>query len=235
MNLDKKELWLKFAKEFQSVWYSEILQIALYSHDCPTGKVIIILKEDSNNILLKSKDIIKSVLKKKLPMPLILSKKYIETSLDSFPLEFLNIVSDYENLIMNEDVLKDIFIDKSDVRLEMERELKGKWLHIKMAFLNQSGNYKKLIEVIKISMNSIFPILKGLIYLLDSEIPVKDLDIIKLADKKTDFSIDTFVLGFELLHNKTKMDKNEIIPFFTKFTLQLKNLMKFVDDLIILK
>ncbi len=235
MNLNNKELWLKFAQEFQSVWYSEILQIAIYSHDSATGKMIIVLKDDNTGILLKAKDVIKSLNKKKLPMPLILSKKYIETSLDSFPLEFLNIVTDYENVIMNEDVLKDIFVDKSDVRLEMEREIKGKWLHIKMALLNQSGNYKQLIEVIRISMNSLLPILKGLIYLLDSEIPNRDLDIIKLADKKTDFSIDSFVLGYELLHNKTKIDKDEVIPYFTKFTSQLQKLMKFVDDLIVLK
>ncbi len=235
MHLNNKELWLKFSKEFQSVWYSEILQIAIYSHDSATGKMIIVLKDDSTNLLLKAKDVVKSINKKKLPMPLILSKNYIETSLDSFPLEFLNIVTDYENIIVNEDVLKDIFVDKSDVRLEMERELKGKWLHIKMALLNQSGNYKQLVEVIKISMVSILPILKGLIYLMDAEVPNKDLDIIKFADKKTDFSIDTFVLGYELLHNKTKIDKDEIIPYFTKFTAQLHNLMKFVDDLIILK
>ena len=59
MLLSNKELWLKFAKEFQTVWYSEILQIAVFSHDSTTGKMIIILKDDTTDILLKSKNIIK--------------------------------------------------------------------------------------------------------------------------------------------------------------------------------
>jgi predicted nucleotidyltransferase len=66
--------------------------------------------------------------------PLFLSRDYITTSLDTFPIEFLTMKAAYK-MVFGQDLLKDLAFDKSFVRLQCERELKAKLLHLRQRFV----------------------------------------------------------------------------------------------------
>ena len=61
--------------------------------------------------------------KKRVRAPLIMTRDYIDRSLEVFPLEFLEMKLIHQ-LVYGEDVLKNISIGKADVRLQCERDLK---------------------------------------------------------------------------------------------------------------
>ena len=83
---------------------------------------LIVLKEKVLDIFDFMAPIGKKYGKKKIRAPIIMTIDYIETSLEVFPIQFLNMKTINKH-VYGEDVLQDITIDKSDLRLVCERDL----------------------------------------------------------------------------------------------------------------
>jgi hypothetical protein len=227
-----KKYWDKIAHKFAIAWDKNILQTALYNTNLSEkGNMIVILRDDSIAEIIKAHGVAKELFGKGMEPPLVVSREYISNSLDSFPLEFLNIKTDYLNLLVNEDILAELRFEKTYIRLEMERELKSKILLIKMAILDHYGKSKMLKNLIKVSVHSIEPILKGLLFLLDEKIPLNHQDLITKADEVTDFKIDSLLTAVGFTIGKISISKNELSPFFEEFTEQLQVFSNYVEQM----
>ncbi len=151
---------------------SQLLQVAVYGGD--NQKCVVILESDPPGFLESLDELRNFCDKNRLPFPLIIDRRFVSSSLDSYPLEFLDIVSgDYKNLMCNEDLLQNLVFTKADLRLQMEREIKGKWLLTRLSVLEQSPKPKALAETLQRSIRSILPVLKGICYLADRPIPLE--------------------------------------------------------------
>ncbi|PID27188.1 MAG: hypothetical protein CSB55_09120 [Candidatus Cloacimonadota bacterium] len=221
--------WEKISEKLEKTYGENLIQVVIYRPYLSTGRTAIILKDDSVSMLLKSRPIINEIRKKKLPAPLFFSPRYIKTSLDTFPLEFLDIKSDYENIYSKEDLFKDLDFEKSDIRHQMERELKGKWLHLKMAILDYGEKPAVMKEILGAAVQSVLPTVKGLIFLNDRDIPKNPEEMFKLADELTSFSLSSFNRAFKILKENAKIKKEEMIHLFEDFSSQLKDYMQYTD------
>lgn len=230
MEQKHKSFWKKYSEMLIDIW-QDVIQIAVYNTGLSDqGNLVVILPEDSMEEIIKAHKIVKSIRKRHIDTPLIISPHYIEHSLDSFPLEFLNIQSDYENIYQSKDIIKDLKFDKHFVRLEMERELKSKELLIKMTVLNNFGYSKILKELITVSIESVEPILKGLLFLLDEKIPILRKELICRADQVTDFDVSSLLTAVDFasgLHRFRK--KEELTTFFEQYTKQLQVLSDYIE------
>jgi hypothetical protein len=225
------EFWKSISTKLEQLYGDKLIQVSVYRRYLPSGRLAIILKDDSVSMLLKAEKITNEIRKKKLPAPLFFNQQYIESSLDTFPLEFLDIQSDYDNLYNKEDIFKNLKFKKSDVRHQMERELKGKWLHIKMALLDYNNKPKILQEILAIAVQSVLPVVKGLIFLEEKEIPKEPAMQFKLADDLTEFSINSFNEAFNISMSKTKINKEQFVELFDKFAKQLSEYMHYIDGI----
>ncbi len=168
---------------------SHLLQIAVYDLHTPLEKCVIVLDSDPQPFFEKLAPVSLFCKKHKLPLPLIITRDFIRYSLDSYPLEFINIASDYINVFDKEDLLKALVYDMRDVRLQMEREFKSKWLHTRLAILENAQNPKAVHAVIHRSLDAILPILKGLFFLNNKDLPKVPEEIFQLSNEMTDFDI----------------------------------------------
>lgn len=224
--------WAKKATDMAAVWGENILQIAIYNRELTErGNLVVILNDDSIENIVKAHGLTKGLYKSGFEPPLVISENYIMNSLDSFPLEFLNIKTDHKNLLVHRDILTGLQFEKSYIRLEMERELKSKILLIKMAILDHYGNLKILKNLIRVSVHSIEPVLKGLLFLLDQEILLNHTDLITKADEVTDFKIDSLLTAVDFTVGKIDLDKKEIPEFFEQFTSQLQSLSSYIEQM----
>lgn len=140
-----------------------LLQVATYATF--EERCIIILDQDPPDLLERLEPLQEYVQKRNLPFPLLVSRDFIISSLDSFPLEFLDIVSaEYTNLLAKEDLLKHLSFSIPDLRLQMEREVKSKWLLTRLSVLEQSLKPKAIANVLELSIHSLIPVLKGLCF-----------------------------------------------------------------------
>jgi hypothetical protein len=168
---------------------ADLLQIAIYDLHTPIEKCIIILDKDPQPFFEKLAPVTRFCKKHKLPLPLIVTRDFIRYSLDSYPLEFINIASDYINVFDKEDLLKDLEYDMRDIRLQMEREFKSKWLHTRLAILENAQNSKAVYAVIHRSLDAILPILKGLFFLHNESIPKTPEEVFQRSNEMTEFDI----------------------------------------------
>src|SRR5688572_25003533 len=71
---------------------------------------------------------------RRVAVPRVLTRDYIHASLDSFPIEFLDMKL-YHRVVFGSDPLANLEISSQNLRLQLERELKGNLLHLREGLL----------------------------------------------------------------------------------------------------
>lgn len=122
--------------------------------------------------------------------PVFFTEKHIRSSLDVFPLEFLDMQERYI-MVYGKDVLKDIRVDTRHLRFQCEHELKSKLIAIKSAYLRtQSGTDAR--ELLFRSCTSLLHILRNLLR-LKGKVPPHEKDAL-ITDIETAFGVDAKVI-----------------------------------------
>lgn len=149
-----------------------ILQIFSYQDIFGNAKAIVILENNAQDKLLELSSLGKYTRNKDIAIPLIVTRSFVTQSLDSYPLEFIDITSSVgENIVLNEDLFATLSFDRNDVRLQMEREFKSKWLHTQQLFFEGKQKPKELSRLLRFSITSLVPALKGFFFLSSQPYP----------------------------------------------------------------
>ncbi len=222
-----KQYWLAVSKEFESVLGENLIQAGIYNRHLDQGHFFLVVEKDDVSTLATLRPILKKIKAKKMPFPLIMSREYILTSLDSFPLEFLNIKYYYESTYSKEDIFANLEFKPSDLRLQMEREVKGKVLLTRQYLLESLGNMKVISELIQVSLLALMPVFKGVLILKDEEIPRTEYELLETTDEVTKVVLDSFRKAITLRTEKLPRDK--VIEFFQNYINQMVLLMNLIE------
>ncbi len=190
--------------------------------------VAIILDDISIRNLIKARSCIKTLRKKNVTAPLFLTKEYIMDSLDSFPIEFLAIKSSHLTL-KGDDLFADISIEPEHVRLEAERELKGKLLLLRASFIENIDKKNVLTALVVNSFSALIPVLKGVLFFKGSEIPRNALDVIKRASEVCEIDLSSFESAYKIKNRYLKLKSEEFITFFESYISAVDSLTELVD------
>lgn len=117
---------------------------------------------------LRFNDIVQLKERVKKGYPLILTKEEIVDGCDVFPLEYLNIQKTHRVLYGDKNLLKNLKINKSHVRRQLEYEFRSKLIHIREEFM-RSTSQKELAGILKNAIPVLTPIFHGLLYLKDNK------------------------------------------------------------------
>lgn len=169
-------------------------------------EILTVLNDDSLLEFDKFHSVEKDWLKKGVDFTYFMTKDFINNSLDSFPLEFFD-MKNRNILLFGLDLLKDISIRESDLRLQLERELRGKSLNLKREIISLNGSKKGLQELLNKSFPQFLTILRAVIHLSDSEYvalePRADID---KASEVTSVNLDSFTsIAFENITDLTTL------------------------------
>lgn len=179
-----------------------LLQVVSYQSFEP--RCAIILDKEPPHLLDGLQGLRSFVAKNRLAFPLVVTRNFVEKSLDSFPLEFLDIASsNYQNIFCAEDVLSKLSFAKCDLLLQMERELKSKWLLTRLAILEESPKPKIIANTLQASIHGISPVLKGFCHLAGQIIPATFAELVNLAGSITGIDL-------KQMEKWEQMDKAEL-------------------------
>jgi hypothetical protein len=179
------EIVEKIVADYRSVFGADLVGIFLYGsaagHEYRPGKSDInfgvVLKDNSIARLHECLLIHKKWRSYPVATPFYLTKAYINASLDTFPVEFLDIKSLYRT-IYGEDVIADLQIRREYLRLQCERELKGIALHLRKAYIETGGRPQNLLGLLALSFKRLLPIFKAVLMLHDMPIPKNRSEIV---------------------------------------------------------
>jgi predicted nucleotidyltransferase len=161
-----------FLRDVKGIWGDGITSVILYGSAAGEGYSpkrsdvnFLVVAEDLNpETLRRLHPLTRGWRRRRIATPLIMRKSLIETSLDSYPLEFLSMMVSYR-VLYGEDVLQGLEFRKEDVRLQCERELKAKLLLLREAYVDSSGVKLLLQRLISESLPAMNAIFQGLLYL----------------------------------------------------------------------
>jgi len=235
---DPKEIFNEITRDYQNIYGKDLVSIILYGSAASGNYIakksdinfLIVLTEEGINRLKKAFKTIEKWHKRKVSTPLFLTKSYISTSLDSFPIEFLNMYKSHQ-LVFGEDVFKEISFDKDHLRLQCERELKGKLLQLRQVYLESRGKTKNLKFIIKSSLTAFISIFQALLYLKDKDVPTGRREIISLVSQEMGVDGHTFLNLLKVKEGNLKPSTEVLNTLFEDYIKEVRRLAYSVDQL----
>lgn len=233
-----EDIFNEFRGDYTALFGDDLLAIILYGSGARGEYVpkksdinfLIVLTDNGMEHLGDAMNLVAKWQKRRIPVPLFLTRSTIESSLDAFPLEFFNIRSAYQ-VIHGEDLLKDLPIKKEDLRLQCEREIKAKLLLLRESYLQAHGEVRQLRELINQSLPAFIAIFKALLYLKGQEIPERHEGVI--TDSAESFGLDRklFQTLWHIKRAEEKPGKDEFKRIVWNYISEIKGLSKQVDQM----
>jgi predicted nucleotidyltransferase len=222
------------AEDFKNCYGADLLSVIVYGsaaggHFDPKRSdinLLLVLAEMALPMIEKSEKFQAKWMKKRCSRPFFMDKEYINASLDSFPVEFLAMKGSY-SVIFGEDVLKDIRIDDRDLQIQVERELRGKWLHLLREWPGAKRNPRLLRSLLHSSMRDFSAIFQALLHLKNQPV---------LPERKSLFAEVTKNYGLEeraLLRTMEAVrsgNKKEMVAVFPAYVRVIKTLIVTIDQ-----
>jgi len=168
--------------------------------------------------------------RKKIAAPLVMTPEYIQTSLDAFPIEFLDFKLIHRT-IFGSDLLQNLQISIPNLRLQCEREIKTKLIHLRQGYISSLGKKEHLAAELVRSITGSMALFRAIIVLLGKEPPVPRAEVITML--RTSSGIDTSIFE-KLLMLKTgliKPSEQELASFFEHYYTTLESTGKIIDAL----
>lgn len=203
---------------------------------------VFVFKNLNPSILKSSLKAVSKGISKKIAAPLFMTKDYISSSLDVFPIEFLDMKENHI-LLYGEDVLSGLPINGEHIRLFCEQQLKGKLIRIRQAYLEVGLKKKGLEALLKESLNSLIPVFRNLIRLKEQQPPggdarpqamqppVSKIEILRQLCQIFELDENVFLPIYKDTTNDEKIANQEIDVFLEKYLSQIGKLAGMVDKI----
>jgi hypothetical protein len=233
-----EEIFPAITEDFKGIFGKDFLALILYGSgaagDYIPGKsdinFLIILTEEGVDHLDKALDTVVRWRKRKVATPLFMTEEDILSSLDSYPVEFLNIKANHI-LVYGEDILSRISFKAYPLRLQCERELKGKIFHLRSGFLETEGQTKRIRELIKVSLTAFISLFKALLFLKGIDIPQGRRDIIQAVARVYVVDPAVFLTCVDIKEKIDRIAASDIQAVFEAYLKEISKLSRVVDRL----
>ena len=231
-----EETFEEITDDFKKVFGSDLISIILYGSGASghyvSGKsdlnFFIILSKEGIDNLDKAISIVAKWRKRKAAIPIFMTKAELLSSLDAYPIEFLSMKRHYV-LVYGEDVLGGLSFDPCHLRLQFERELKGKILHLRRGLLEAEGRAKRVRELIQSSFIAFVSIFKALLYFKGIDIPHSRRDIIKSVAGAYSIDASVFLKCADIKEDIDHIPASEIATVFQDYVKEIEKLSEEID------
>lgn len=168
--------------------------------------------------------------RKGISAPLIMTPEYITHSLDVFPVEFLNIKLLHETLF-GEDLFQNLQIDRKDLRLQCERELKVRLIGLRQGYIASMGDVKILSDLFINTISGYIPLFRGMILILGKEPPLGNEAVLQVLENVSGVDTQVFKTILKQKRQKTKMAISHLNTIFKDYYAAVEKLGDMTDGI----
>jgi hypothetical protein len=151
---------------------------------------VLVVKRRSHSLLQRLAGYGKNMGRQKLRAPLLMTREYIEQSLDVFGVEFLDFQLNHTT-VYGPDPFADLRFRKEEVRLQCERELKSALIKLRQGYIQSLGKPKFVGELLIGCVSEFVFLLRAILWLQNQERPTGVLPTLKLASEILKFQPDS--------------------------------------------
>jgi len=168
--------------------------------------------------------------KSRVTTPLFMTKDYISSSLDAYPIEFLDMKMNHVT-VYGEDVLAVLEINPEHLRLQVERELRGKLLLLRGRYLETEGKEKAVRRLIRESLPAFLSAFKALLWLMGHDIPRERRDIVTAAAREAGVAAEAFLDCLAIREERDGLSKEEVMAVFRNYLREIDDLCRRIDGM----
>jgi predicted nucleotidyltransferase len=233
-----QDIFVPLTQDYLRVFGKELVALILYGSAAGGSYVrgksdinlLVVLTAAGMDKLADALEMIKGWKKRHVAVPLTMTKSFIESSLDSYPIEFLNMKNSHI-IIYGENILEKLSFEPADLRLQIERELKGKLILLRQGYLEAEGKARQLKQLIGNSFTAFISIFNALLYLKHDAAPRERRDTIKELAKVLAIDADVFIQCADIKEGKNNLSDEDVIGLFKKYVQEVENICNIVDAL----
>jgi len=168
--------------------------------------------------------------KKRIAAPLVMTPEYIRTSLDAFPIEFLDFKLIHKT-VYGEDLFKNLEVSRQYLRLQCEREIKVKLIGLRQGYLSSLGHREHYETVLVKSFTGSMALLRAIIMLKGKEPPMMRADVVKMFGESMGIGTDTFETLLRLKAKAGRLSDHDLRALFDRYYTTLEAMEKTIDGL----
>jgi hypothetical protein len=233
-----EEIFEEITGAYQKIFGAHLISIILFGsgagEDYIPGKsdinFLITLTDQGIDRLDRALETVARWRKRNVAIPLFMTRTYLEGSQDAYPIEFLNMKRHYV-VVSGKDILAELAFDRRHIRLQLERELRGKLLHLRSGYLATEGNSRKIRQLISQSLTAFISLFCALLYLKNMEIPHGKREIITAAGNAFGIDIAIFLKCEEIRRKTDRFSKNEVTAVFQTYLKEVSRLCDQIDQM----
>lgn len=162
--------------------------------------------------------------------PLLLTPQQIRSSLDVYPLEFLEMKARH-HCLHGENPLTDLAFTPAAVRQQCERELIGKLITLREGFIEHGSNTKALESLLLRAFRALRPVLRGLVWLNRQSLPPTTPELFSLVEGSFGISAEAFRSLYAMKQGTSRLAPAQLEALFGQLHDTLGRLSQVVDQL----
>lgn len=226
----------KYTRDWQTAFGNALESVSLYGSaargEYIPGKsdinFLIVLTPAGIGNLRAAIELTEKWRRQNVAVPLVLTRAYIDNSLDTFPIEFLS-MREHHKVVFGEDPLGSLHISKANLRLQIEREIKGKLLHLRESLLAEGFSRDRLLALLRQTLPAFNPLFEALLYLRDEPIPSQRREVFARVAELARIDKAFCERLFRVTTQESKPYRSELWDLFEKYLLQIRELTVFID------
>ncbi len=232
-----EEIFEPFIEDYRSVFERDLLSIALYGSaaggDYRPGRsdlnFLIVLTEQGVEHLDRAFDTVERWRKQRVAVPLFVTESYIQGSLDVFPIEYLDMKRRHIH-VYGRDVLGKLSFQPEHVRLQCERELKGKLLLLRGGLLETGGRKRALKALVAESLPAFVALFEALLFLEGLEIPSAKREVLQAGCEAFGLDAGVFEELLGVREDRVKPDEDRLLELFKAYLKEVRKLAMLADS-----
>lgn len=236
--MSKFNITSNLINNLKEVFGEKLLSVILYgscaSNECENKfsdiNLIVVIDNLLAVDLKKAHPALKDFMKTKNPLPLFMDKEEWFNSCDVYPIEYSDIKERY-SILYGEDIVKPLVLEKTNLRLQCEHEVKNLLIKLRQNYLAQSTNLKEIENLLKKSSKSFFALFRATLRLIEENVPFSHEEVINSLAEKVKIDKEVFIKLLDLRTNPKAIQKNEYEVTIQKLIDSTNEILRYIDKL----
>ncbi|MEN8182800.1 MAG: hypothetical protein ABFS46_09730 [Myxococcota bacterium] len=198
---------------------------------------VVVLSEVTVDVLRRTRPRLRGWRRRRIPTPLLMDPAYIESAIDVFPIEFLEIADHHLLLSGDGNPFADLTVHLPHLRLEVEEQIRGKMLHLWEAYLEAGGSKRMLRRLLLETPPGFEMILRGMLRLQQGEAeegpsrPDAPSELLADVERRFELELPVFRRLERVREGAERLPRHELESVFESYLAEVRRLVRVTDAL----
>ena len=191
---------------------------------------VLVVRRRSHRLLQLLAGYGKSMGKRKLCAPVLMTPEYIQQSLDVFGAEFLDFQFNHA-LVYGPNPFTELSFRKQDIRLQCERQFKAALIKLRQGYISALGKSKIVAGLLLECVSELAVLLRAMLWLKDTDRPLEALAALEVAAKTFEFNSQKISPIMILKQQHVRPHANQVETMFEDIYQVIDHLARKVDQI----